>query len=108
MFISALKISHTGSTWPVQCYCKISMFCSFNLGDGGRAGKRNGGATIINTNANTNTNTGSTITISTGAQEAPSNSSGDGKNIAVFYQPQGWSRDGYYSTYYSTYSTCDL
>ena len=25
--------------------------------------------------------------------------------FAIFYQPQGWSRDGYYSTYYSTYST---
>ena len=76
MFISALKISHTGSTWPVQCYRKISMFCSFNLGVGGRAGNRNGGATIINTNANTNTNTGSTVTVNTMSEEKPGDGTG--------------------------------
>ena len=47
-------------------------FCSFNLGGGGRAGKRNGGATIINTNANTNTNTGATVNINSTSPEAPS------------------------------------
>merc|ERR1712157_609315 len=41
-------------------------------GDGGRAGKRNGGATIINTNENTNTNTGATVNINSTAPEAPS------------------------------------
>ena len=55
-------------------YRKISMFCSFNLGDGGRAGKRNGGATFINTIANTNgnANTGATVNINSAAPEAPS------------------------------------
>ena len=81
MFISALKLSHTGSTWPVQCYRKISMFCSFNLGVGGRAGNRNGRATIINTNANTNTNggatvNGATVTVNAMSEEEPGDGTG--------------------------------
>ena len=48
------------------------MICCFNLGGGGRAGNRNRGAKIINTNANTNTNTGATVKINSAAPEAPS------------------------------------
>jgi len=45
----------------VLCYNKIRVFCSFNLGGGGRMGNMNGGTKIIYTNANTNTNTGANV-----------------------------------------------
>merc|ERR1712157_297107 len=50
-------------------------------GVGGRAGNRNGRATIINTNANTNTNgaatvTGATVTVNTMSEEKPGDGTG--------------------------------
>ena len=70
------------------CYRKISMFCSFNLGGGGRAG-----AKIINTNANTNTNTGASVTVNSRAPEVPSDGSGDGRSY-------GYGRWGYKPYYH--------
>ena len=83
------------------------MFCSFNLGDGGRAGAKyvttnantneNTGASvnvnsrtgnmkngrkIIYTNANTNKNTGAKVTVNSRAPEAPSDGSEDGRSYA--------------------------
>ena len=62
------------------CYHKISMFRSFILGGGGRAG-----AKIINTNANTNTNTGASVNVNSRAPEAPSDGSGDGMSYTCVY-----------------------
>ena len=73
MFIST--DNETGSTLPVLYYHKISLFCSFNLGGGGRAG-----AKFIMTNANTNENTGASVTVNSRAPEAPSDGSGDGRS----------------------------
>ena len=56
------------------------MFCSFNLGGGGRAGNRKGGAKIIYTNANTNKNTGAKVTINSRAPEVTNDGSGDGRS----------------------------
>ena len=84
------------------------MFCSFNLGGGGRAGNRKGsakiintdvpsvakiGTNIINTNANTNKNTGAKVTINSRAPEAPSDGSGDGTS-------DGYGRWGYKPYYH--------
>ena len=69
------------------------MFCSFNLGGGGRAGNRKGGAKIIYTNANTNKNTGAKVTINSRAPEAPKDGSGDGRS-------DGYGRWGYKPYYH--------
>ena len=53
----------------------LLIFCSFNLGVGGRAGYRNGRATIINTNENTNTNGGATVTMNSTASKVNSTAS---------------------------------
>ena len=49
----------------------LLIFCSFNLGVGGRAGYRNGRATIINTN----TNGGATVTMNSTASKVNSTAS---------------------------------
>ena len=59
----------------MTCYHKISVFSSFNLGGGGRAG-----AKYIMTNANTNENTGASVTVNSRAPEAPSDGGGDGRS----------------------------
>ena len=69
------------------------MFCSFNLGGGGRAG-----AKIINTNANTNTNTGASVTVNSRAPEVPSDGSGDGRSY-------GYGRWGYKPYYHRSGSS---
>ena len=66
MFISAIK--HVRQEVRPMLFCtKISVFCSFNLGGGGRAGAKH-----ITTNANTNENTGASVTVNSRAREAPS------------------------------------
>ena len=67
------------------CYHKIVVFCSFNLGGGGRAGNMKGGTKIINTNANTNKNTGSKVTINARAPEAPSDGSEHGRTYTYIH-----------------------
>ena len=71
------------------------MFCSFNVGGGGRAG-----AKYITTNANTNKNTGAKVTINGRAPEVPSDGSGDGRGYAYGSWGYGygswaiWNRSG--------------
>ena len=92
------------------CYRKISVFCSFNLGGGGRAGAKyittnantnentgasvnvnsragnsKGGTKIIYTNANTDKNTGAKVTINSRAPEVPSDIGGDGRSYTYVY-----------------------
>ena len=69
------------------CYHKISVFCSFNSGGGGRAG-----AKYITTNANTNENTGASVNVNSRAPEAP----GDGNGDARSYGYGGWGYKPYY------------
>ena len=68
-------------------YLKNSMFCSFILGGGGRAGPK-----IIQTNANTNENTGASVTVNSRAPEVPSNSNGEGRS----YGYSGWGYKPYH------------
>ena len=63
------------------------MFCSFNVGGGGRAG-----AKYITTNANTNKNTGAKVTINGRAPEVPSDGSGEGRG----YGYGSWGYKPYY------------
>ena len=63
------------------------MFCSFNLGGGGRAG-----AKYITTNANTNKNTGAKVTINSRAPEVLSDGGGDGRS----YGYGSWGYKPYY------------
>ena len=72
----------------MTCYHKISVFSSFNLGGGGRAG-----AKYIMTNANTNENTGASVTVNSRAPEAPSDGGGDGRS-------DGYGRWGYKPYYH--------
>ena len=74
-----------------RCH-KISMFCSFYLGGGGRAGNRKGGAKIIYTNANTNKNTGASVNVNNRAPEVPSDDNGDGRS----YGYGRWGYEPYY------------
>ena len=64
------------------------MFCSFNLGGGGRAGVK-----YITTNANTNENTGASVNVNSRAPEVPSDDNGDGRSY-------GYGRWGYNPYYH--------